>query len=56
MTGSSLDNGLLHIDLERPINEPQVRSVQIETTGNGAARAPVIEGAAESASRRRKAE
>ncbi len=50
VTGSSLDNGLLHIDLERPINEPQVRTIQIETTGNDAAKAPVIEGTAEAAS------
>ena len=61
VTGSLLDNGLLHIDLERPINEPQVRTIQIETTGNGAARTPVIEGTVEAVSpqagsRRRKAE
>lgn len=61
VTGSLLDNGLLHIDLERPINEPQVRTIQIETIGNDATRTPIIEGTAEAVSpqagsRRRKAE
>lgn len=28
--GAELDNGLLHIDLERPIHEPEVRTVKIE--------------------------
>jgi len=31
VTKASLDNGLLHIDLERPVNEPRARSVEITT-------------------------
>lgn len=30
ITGATLDNGLLHIDLERPIVEPEVRSIPIQ--------------------------
>lgn len=35
VTGADLDKGLLRIDLERPLNEPQVRKVPIRgaTTG-----------------------
>lgn len=29
VTGATLDNGLLHIDLERPLAEPKVRHVDI---------------------------
>lgn len=29
--GATLDNGLLHVDLERPVVEPQVRSIAIRT-------------------------
>jgi HSP20 family molecular chaperone IbpA len=32
VTGASLDNGLLHIDLERPNPEPRVRSIPIQGT------------------------
>jgi hypothetical protein len=35
---------LLHIDLERPINEPDVRTIRIETHDGEATRAPTIEG------------
>lgn len=31
VTGATLDNGLLHIDLERPTVEPQVKSIAIKT-------------------------
>ena len=34
--GAELDNGLLHIDLERPLIEPQVRNVEISTGGRRA--------------------
>ncbi len=44
VVGASLDNGLLHIDLARPVSEPDVRTVPIETRGGDAARGPMIEG------------
>ncbi len=31
-----LDNGLLHVDLRRPIPEPKVRTIKIATPSNGA--------------------
>lgn len=31
VTGAHMDNGLLHIDLQRPIPEPVVRQIKIET-------------------------
>lgn len=36
ITGATQDNGLLHIDLERPITEPQVRTIKIEKSQPGA--------------------
>lgn len=33
--GAQLDNGLLHIDLERPMPEPVVRQIKIERKGGG---------------------
>lgn len=36
VTGASLDNGLLHIDLMRPLIEPKVRRVEIRADGTGA--------------------
>lgn len=33
VTSASLDNGLLHVDLERPVVEPQVRSIAIRSSG-----------------------
>ncbi len=35
IVGATLDNGLLHIDLERPIIEPEVRTIAIETASRG---------------------
>jgi len=32
--GANLDNGLLHIDLERPLPEPVVRQIKIERNGD----------------------
>ncbi|MBL4613736.1 MAG: Hsp20 family protein, partial [Magnetovibrio sp.] len=32
ITGAALDNGLLHIELERPVHEPEVRTIKIEGT------------------------
>lgn len=31
VTAATLDNGLLHVDLERPLVEPQVRSIAIKS-------------------------
>lgn len=36
VTGATLDNGLLSIDLERPLVEPQVRTISIATASGGA--------------------
>ncbi len=41
---ASIDNGLLRIDLERPVNHPDVRTIPIETVGGKAAKGPTIEG------------
>ncbi len=37
VTNARLDNGLLHIELEQPVVEPQVRQVEIKTAGKGQA-------------------
>jgi len=34
ITGATLERGLLHVDLERPVVEPEVRSIKI-TTADG---------------------
>ncbi len=44
VAGASLDNGLLHIDLARPVSEPDVRTVPIETRVGEAVSGPTIEG------------
>ena len=31
VTGASMDNGLLHLDLERPVNTPRIRKISIAT-------------------------
>ena len=37
--GSTIDNGLRHVDLEREVQEPEVRTIKIEKpTGNGSAK------------------
>jgi HSP20 family molecular chaperone IbpA len=43
--GAFLDNGLLHVDLRRPVPEARVRTIQIGIRGNGAQK-PVVEGRA----------
>ncbi len=48
VAGASLDNGLLHIELARPVSEPDVRTIRIETR-TGKASVPTIEGRAEPA-------
>jgi HSP20 family molecular chaperone IbpA len=41
--GAWLDNGLLHVDLQRPQPEVRVKTIQIGTKGNGGGK-PVVEG------------
>lgn len=43
VTGASLENGLLSIDLERPLAEPQVRTIDI-VSAEGGGRRQTIEG------------
>lgn len=45
VTGASLDNGLLHIDLVRPTIEPKVRRVEIRADGKSATHQPIDIGA-----------
>ncbi|HWK46227.1 MAG TPA: Hsp20 family protein [Stellaceae bacterium] len=33
VTGASLDNGLLHVDLVRPLVQPKIRKVEIKSNG-----------------------
>jgi len=47
ITSATMDNGLLHIDLERPVHEPEVRTIQIDSAGenpNGAAKTINMDG------------
>ncbi len=37
INGAHLDSGLLHVDLERPVHEPEVRTIQIQNTSKNAA-------------------
>lgn len=46
VAGAALDNGLLLIELARPVSEPAVRTIRIDTR-NGGAPVPTIEGRAE---------
>ena len=46
VTGASLDNGLLHVELERPLVEPQVKSIEIRSGNGEAEKAPEIKQAA----------
>lgn len=42
VSGATMDNGLLHIDLERPILQPKVRTIEIASPKR-APKAPAIE-------------
>ena len=44
VTGSALDNGLLCINLERRINEPEVRTIPIDTVPRDPGATAIIEG------------
>ena len=35
ISGAALDNGLLHVDMERPITEPEIRTIPIEKAESG---------------------
>ena len=43
VTGAALNNGLLHIDLEQPIDQSAVRTIEIDTDGDEAETTPIIE-------------
>jgi HSP20 family molecular chaperone IbpA len=45
--GAWLDNGLLHVDLRRPLPEARVKTIQIAARGNGAPQRPIVGGLAE---------
>ncbi len=53
VTGATIDNGLLHIDLKRPLPEPKVRKIRIDPAPADAAgvRAPAIDRSAAAAPR-----
>ncbi|MFQ5958185.1 MAG: Hsp20 family protein [Alphaproteobacteria bacterium] len=38
ITGATLEDGLLHVDVVRPLQEPKSRTVEIRTAGGGAER------------------
>ena len=44
ITGARLERGLLHIDLERPLVQPEVRTIKIATQDGADGKRPVIEG------------
>jgi HSP20 family molecular chaperone IbpA len=44
VSGASLINGLLHIDLERPINEPTVKKIDVVAAADGSGGAAKIDG------------
>ena len=43
VSGASLESGLLHIDLERPLSEPDVRTIKIRAAGNPGVRRTTID-------------
>ncbi len=44
--GAWLDNGLLHVDLRRPVPETRVKTIRIVSRGNGVQK-PVVDGRGE---------
>ncbi len=49
VAGANLDNGLLHIELERPIVQPKIRTVEIAKTSPTAKAPKTIDGAVKAA-------
>jgi HSP20 family molecular chaperone IbpA len=47
VVGAALDNGLLHIDLERPLVESRVQTIEINGAGSGSTKAETIDVEAE---------
>ncbi|WP_420346137.1 Hsp20 family protein [Pelagibius sp.] len=43
VTAASLDKGLLHIDLERPLVQPQVRKIKIDSKESQSGESPSIQ-------------
>lgn len=43
ITGASIDNGLLHIDLVRHVPEPEVRTIKIKAAGNKSGKPKTID-------------
>ena len=43
VAGAALENGLLHVNLERPLSDPQVRSIAIETREPATGASTVVE-------------
>jgi HSP20 family molecular chaperone IbpA len=44
ISGARLESGLLHIELERPVVQPEVRTIKIVTQDGADGKGPVIEG------------
>ncbi len=40
ITGATIEDGLLHVDLVRPLPESKTRTIEIQTAGDGAKRLP----------------
>ena len=45
VTGATIDKGLLHIELERPLVEPKIRTIDIATGGDSASPTTIDAGA-----------
>jgi HSP20 family molecular chaperone IbpA len=43
VTAASLDNGLLNVDLERIVPEPEIKTIKIDGGGNGRGQAETID-------------
>lgn len=55
VSGAKLDNGLLMIDLERPLVEPQVRTIEIATSGKASGGRAIETGGSSAEPAKRKA-
>jgi len=43
VTGASTDNGLLHVDLKRPLPETRIKTVEIKSTAKAASNAKTLD-------------